>query len=221
MKRALPGPASGSRASTGATEPRASTGPTRLAFFAAAALAAAAAFLPLWGFRMSAPQYPGESLHLRVTARAIAGDVQEITTLQKYIGVRFPTRPAELRYLVPAILSLSAAFLLAGLLAGGRAGRYAGWTALALALLFFAGSAVLLQKRLYDVGHHRDPGAPIRAVRDFTPPLVGPKKVGNFTVWSYPDAGAALLLVSAAAVAWGIRPRRRAGRLDWHGAARA
>ena len=189
----------------------------RLAFFAAAALAAAAAFLPLWGFRMSAPQYPGESLHLRVSARAIGGDVHEITTLQQYIGVRFPTRLPELRYLVPAILSLSAMFLVAGLLADRRVGRFAGWTAFLLALLFFTGSAAVLQKRLYDVGHDRDPRAPIHAVKDFTPPLVGPAKVGNFTVWSYPHAGAALLVAAAGAVAWGLR-RRPAGPLGLGGA---
>jgi len=178
----------------------------RGAFFAAAALAAAAAFLPLWGFRMSAPQYPGESLHLRVTARAIAGDVHEITTLQQYIGVRFPTELPELRLLVPAILSLSAVFVLAGLLAGRR--RWTGVAAFFLAIAFFAGSAAILQKRLYDVGHRRDPRAPIHAVHDFTPPLVGPTKVGNFTVWSYPHAGAALLIAAAAMAAWGARRRR-------------
>ena len=180
----------------------------RFAFFAAAALAAAAAFVPLWGFRMSAPQYPGESLHLRVTGRAIGGDVHEITTLQQYIGVRFPTKLPELRYVVPAILSLSAVFLVAGLVAGRRGGRWAGFAALALAILFFAASAAVLQKRLYDVGHDRDPRAPIRAVHDFTPPLVGPAKVGNFTVWSYPHAGAGLLIAAAASVAWGLRRQR-------------
>jgi hypothetical protein len=157
---------------------------------------------------MSAPQYPGESLHLRVTARAIGGDVHEITTLQQYIGVRFPTELPELRLLVPAILSLSAVFLLAGLFAGR--GRWPGIAALALAIAFFAGSAALLQKRLYDVGHHRDARAPIHAVRDFTPPLVGPTKIGNFTVWSYPHAGAAFLIAAAAAAAWGSRRRRGA-----------
>jgi hypothetical protein len=184
----------------------ASAGSRRAALFAAAALAAAAAFLPLWGFRMSAPQYPGESLHLRVTARAIGGDVHEITTLQQYIGVRFPTELPELRLLVPAIFSLSAVFLLAGLFAGR--GRWTGIAALVLAIAFFAGSAALLQKRLYDVGHHRDPRAPIHAVRDFTPPLVGPTKIGNFTVWSYPHAGAAFLIAAAGAAAWGSRRRR-------------
>ena len=195
-------------------------GRRRFAFFAAAALAAAAAFLPLWGFRMSAPQYPGESLHLRVTARAIGGDVHEITTLQQYIGVRFPTRLPELRFLVPAILSLSAIFLVAGVLAGRRGGRAAGLASLVLAILFFAVSAAVLQKRLYEVGHDRDPRAPIHAVRDFTPPIVGPTKVGNFTVWSYPHAGALLLVASAAVVGWGLRRGRRAA-LPGFGGARA
>jgi len=209
-----------SAGSDGAIGRRASSGPPgrRLAFFAAAALAAAAAFLPLWGFRMSAPQYPGESLHLTVTARAIGGDVHEITTLQKYIGVRFPTRLPELHYLVPAILSLAAAFLVAGLLAGRRRGRYVAWGAFALSVLFFAASAAVLQKRLYDVGHDRDPHAPLRSMHDFTPPLVGPAKIGNFTVWSYPHAGAGLLIAAAGAVAWGLRARRERGPRSLDGA---
>jgi hypothetical protein len=191
-----------SRAATGGAFPA-----RRVAFFVASALSAAAVFLPLWGFRMSAPQYPGESLHLRVTARSIGGDVHEITTLQKYIGVEFPTRLPELRLLVPAILSLSAVFLAAGVVSGRRTGRGPGLAACALAILFLAASAAALQKRLYDVGHHRDPRAPIRAVHDFTPPLVGPTKVGNFTVWSYPHAGAVLLIAAAGAAAWGMRRR--------------
>jgi len=58
-------------------------------FFAAAALVVVAAWLPYWGFVMSAPQYPDESLTLNVSHRGISGDVQEVTTLQQYIGVRF------------------------------------------------------------------------------------------------------------------------------------
>jgi len=54
-----------------------------------------------------------------------------------------------------------------------------------------------VQARLYQVGHDRDRSAPIRAVRDFTPPIVGPVKVGNFTVWSFPHVGAAMLLMAA------------------------
>ena len=179
-------------------------------FFGAAILTALSLLAPLWGFRMSAPQYPGESLHLRVTTRAIAGDLHEVGTLQKYIGVAFPTSLPEFRWLPWAILGL-AGLLAAGAAVGeGTAGRAIRWTSAALLVIFLAGSAVLLQKRLYDVGHHRDPRAPIQAIHDFTPPVVGPVRVGNFTVWSYPHAGGVLLaLAGALALVGATRPRRK------------
>ena len=68
----------------------------RRLFIAAAVLVAAAVWLPYWGFVMSAPQYPDESLMLNISHRGISGDVQEVTTLQQYIGVRFPEELKEL-----------------------------------------------------------------------------------------------------------------------------
>ena len=69
---------------------------------AAALLTAAALALPLWGFAMSAPQYPDETLHLQVARTGIVGDVHEVTTLQQYIGVKFPTSLPELVWAVRA-----------------------------------------------------------------------------------------------------------------------
>ena len=46
----------------------------RVMYIAAAAFAAAALALPLWGFSMSAPQYPDETLHLQVQRNGIVGD---------------------------------------------------------------------------------------------------------------------------------------------------
>jgi copper chaperone NosL len=165
------------------------------ALLAAAALTAISLALPLWGFRMSAPQYPEESLHLRVTRSAVTGDVHEVTTLQKYIGVTLPTDLPELRWLTPAIAALTL-LLVAGAILGGSFGRGFRVFVAAVFLLFLAGSAGVLQKRLYDVGHHRKPNAPITAIHDFTPPLLGPVHVGNFTVWSYPHVGAGLLVAA-------------------------
>ena len=180
----------------------------RLLFLAAAVLAASSLTQPLWGFRMSAPQYPDESLHLRVTRTAIAGDVHEVTTLQQYIGVRFPTRIPELRWLTPAIAALAALLAAAGLAGEGPGGRILRTAGAAAAVVFLAGSALLLQKRLYDVGHLRDRNAPIRAVRDFTPPALGPVRVGNFTVWSYLHSGAVALLAAGLLAVAGARSRR-------------
>jgi nitrous oxidase accessory protein len=180
-------------------------------FLAAAVLTAAATTLPLWGFRMSARQYPGESLHLRVTTSAITGDVQEITTLQKYIGVRFPTDLPELRWLRPALVSLALLFAVAAALGSGRPGRAAAVLAVLASLALVVGSAATLQTRLYAVGHERDPGAPMRGVKDFTPPLIGPMKVGNFTMWSFPHLGGCLLGAAAVLSLLGARAALRRG----------
>ena len=179
----------------------------RLLYLAAAAMTVAALALPLWGFAMSAPQYPGETLHLQVTRAGIVGDVHEVETLQQYIGVQFPTDLPELPWVTRAILGVAALLLLAVFVPGNALGRaYRALCALAIAALLIA-SAVVVQARLYRVGHERNPNAPIRAVRDFTPPLVGPVKVGNFTVWSFPHAGAALLVTASMLSLVGARRR--------------
>lgn len=177
---------------------------------AAAALTAASLALPLWGVRMTAPQYPDEPLMLRVDRNGIGGDVREVETLQRYIGVRFPSEMPELDLLPAAVLALTV-LLLAGAAAGtGAAARALRVGTAVLFIAFLAGSAAIVQKRLYDVGHDRDPNAPIKAVKTFTPPMVGPAKVGNFTVWSFPHVGAVSLLVAAALAGAGARRERAA-----------
>lgn len=177
----------------------------RIAFLVAAVLTVAAVALPLWGFRMSAPQYPGESLHIRVSRSGLAGDVREIETLQKYVGVRFPERIPELRWLLPAAAGLAFLLAAAGLAGDAWAGRALRVMSRVALVLFLAGSAAILQRRLWEVGHVRDPHAPLQSVRDFTPPAIGPVRVGNFTVWSYPHAGGVALAVAAALVLFGSR----------------
>jgi hypothetical protein len=181
----------------------------RVAYLAAAAVAATALVLPLWGFSMSAPQYPGETLHLQVARTGIAGDVHEVATLQHYIGVRFPTDLPELTWATRAIGGLAVLLLVGAFVGAGSFGRAYRVSCAVLLLAFIAASAVAVQARLFQVGHERDRNAPIRAVRDFTPPIVGPVKVGNFTVWSFPHVGAVLLLTATGLAIAGTR--RRAG----------
>ena len=178
---------------------------TRILDVVAAALVAAALAFPLWGFAMAAPQYPDETLHLQVTRTGITGDVHEVSTLQHFIGVRFPTELPELKWATRAIVALAALLLLGAFAGAGTAGRvYRALCAVAL-VTFLVASAAVVQTRLYQVGHERDPGAPMRSLHDFTPPLVGPAKVGNFTVWSFPHAGAVMLLAAAALSVAGSR----------------
>lgn len=179
----------------------------RRLFFAAAVLVAVAAWLPYWGFLMSAPQYPDESLTLQISHRGISGDVQEITTLQKFIGVQFPDELPELQWLVPALLGLAVVLGLAGAAGPGPAGRLVRWTSVALFVILLAACAFTVQRHLYAVGHERDRHAPMSALKDFTPRLIGPTKVGNFTVWSFPHVGG-LALVAAMTLAVAGAARR-------------
>jgi copper chaperone NosL len=174
-------------------------------YLAAAVLAVAALAVPLWGFAMSAPQYPDETLHLQIERTGIVGDVHEVQTLQHYIGVRFPTDLPELLWATRAIGVLAALFLLAAFIGTSPIGRLYRVVCAAAVLVFLLASAAAVQARLYRVGHERDPRAPIRAVHDFTPPLVGPVKVGNFTVWSFPHIGAGLLIAAAGLAVAGTR----------------
>jgi copper chaperone NosL len=178
---------------------------TRVLYVAAALLAATALTLPLWGFSMFAPQYPDETLHLKVVWTGIAGDVHEVSALQQYIGVRFPADLPELTWAGRGIAALVLLLLVAVATGTGLPGRVYRTVCALMFLAFLVAAAGGVQARLYQVGHDRDPRAPLRSIRDFTPPLIGWIKVGNFTVWSYPHAGAVLLLGAAALSAVGAR----------------
>jgi hypothetical protein len=81
------------------------------------------------------------------------------------------------------------------------------WTSVALFVVLLAASAMTVQRRLYDVGHERDRKAPIVGVKDFTPRLLGPTKVGNFTVWSFPHLGGLALVAAITLAAAGAMRR--------------
>ena len=168
----------------------------RRLFFVAAVLVAAAVWLPYWGFVMSAPQYPDESLVLNISRHGITGDVQEVETLQQYIGVKFPHDLWELQWLVPAMLAMATVLAIAGVAGAGLAGRIIRWTSVGLFIVLLAYCGVTVQQHLYAAGHNRNPDAPITAIKDFTPRLIGPTKVGNFTVWSFPHVGGFALVAA-------------------------
>jgi hypothetical protein len=182
----------------------------RRLFLGAALLVALAAWLPYWGFVMSAPQYPDESLTLRVSHTGISGDVQEVETLQQYIGVQFPRHLPELEWLPLAMSGLAVLLAIAGFTGAGITGRVVRWTGVVLFVVLITGSAATVQRRLYDVGHNRDRHAPITAVKDFTPRFVGPTKVGNFTVWSFPHVGGIALVAAMSLAIAGTLKRARA-----------
>ena len=181
----------------------------RRLFFAAAVLVAVAVWLPYWGFVMSAPQYPDESLVLNISREGITGDVQEVETLQKFIGVRFPEELVELEWLVPAMLALAVVLAIGGAAGASLAGRLIRWAGVGLFIALLVLCALTVQRNLYAVGHDRDPDAPFSSMKDFTPRLIGPTKVGNFTVWSFPHIGGFALVVALSLATVGSLPSAR------------
>jgi copper chaperone NosL len=148
---------------------------------ATALLLAAAFWLPLWSTRMESPQYHGEeALNVNVYAGSLTGDVKEIDTLNKYIGVQLPVDLPELKagpWALAAFVVLAAIGLL--LPARGQRRAAAILLGLMLALLVFAGAVA--QYRLYHLGHNRG-HTPLARIDDFTPPILGTVKIENFKV---------------------------------------
>jgi copper chaperone NosL len=169
---------------------------------AALCLSAAYAF-PLWRIELVAPQYP-EGLGMLIRVNAIdgfkEGDLQSINGLNHYIGMA-PIDPAsipELRFM-PIIL---AALIVTGVVvaAVGRRGPFVAWS-VSLGLVFLAGMADFW-KWGHEYGHNLSPTAIIKVPgMTYQPPLIGSKKLLNFTATSWPDIGGWILIVAAVAVA--------------------
>lgn len=140
--------------------------------------------LPLWHMRMEAPQYRGpEALQVMVRPGSLEGNLSEIKILNQYIGVSIPDSLPQTRWL-PAVLSLGAGLGVIAVLLPLRARRFA-----ALAVAAFLSGAMLFaatqaQVQMYRIGHERNHHAALRGVEDFTPPLLGSKKLAQFELTS-------------------------------------
>ncbi len=149
-----------------------------------------AAATPLWTLEMQAPQYP-DGLVLRIYSHTVEGDVQEVNTLNHYIGMR-PIDRASLSDLDWLPFALGAATLL--LL---RVAAIGDLRALVDAIALFSYFGLFAFARfayaLYVFGHNLDPHAPFR-VEPFTPVVLGEAVVANFTIRSLPAAGSFWLL---------------------------
>lgn len=167
----------------------------------AGAFVIGAYFMPIWVTKLKAPQYPN-GLELRAYGNRVAGDVFEVDTLNHYVGMKpfhFDDVPEARLWPVAILLAILA--IVVSTLAGrswlGRLSRLYLW-------FLPLGVLVDVQYRLYHYGHHLDPNAALR-LKPFTPLVVGPTKVWNFTAWSMP--GWALFAILAAAIALSFGPR--------------
>jgi hypothetical protein len=172
---------------------------------AAVALVAAAALFPLWRAHLVAPQYPG-GLHMYAYGDRVTGDVEEIDLLNHYIGMR-PFDPAD----VPEMALWPAAVAVAVAAAVVGTWRRRGWLhRLSVAYLWALPVGILadIQLRLHQYGTDLDPGAALR-IPEFTPWVLGPTTVWNFSTRAYPGIGLLLLVAAALLVTAGPRLAER------------
>lgn len=183
----------------------------RIAVAVAALLLIPSAFLPVWTVTLHAPQYP-QGLSLKIYPYQVSGEIQEVNTLNHYIGMQEiePDEFPEFRFIPFFILRFLALAALAFLVARTEIAAL-GW------IDFVIFGIVMLadfQHWLYEYGHNLSPDAPIR-MDPFTPQFIGTTQVANFTVSSWPASGAILMGIAGALgpVSLGLEwwNRRKAG----------
>lgn len=175
-------------------------------FAAAAGVALVLAVaLPLWQMTMISNQYP-EGLRVWIYTYKLTGDLQEINTLNHYIGMH----PLAEEYF-PELRILPFSFALGGLLCLLAAALKHRWiTTLVLVGGGVSGLATMgvLIYRLYTYGHHLDPRAAID-IEPFMPPPIGINQLANFRVTTFFHLGSLLFilaLIGLLAALWVSRP---------------
>jgi len=169
----------------------------------AVALLATAYILPLWRVDLIAPQYP-EGLGMLIRINGVdglkQGDLQSINGLNHYIGMKTiePDAIPELRYM-PWILG---GLIVAGLAVAGLRRRVPLhlYTVLLFAVL---GLGLWDYWRWgYDYGHDLDQETAIIKIPGMTysPPVIGRKKLLNFTATSWPSYGGIAMGLAAGLV---------------------
>ncbi|MBT8401227.1 MAG: nitrous oxide reductase accessory protein NosL [Rhodothermia bacterium] len=183
---------------------------------AAASLALILVYIfPIWKISLDAPQYP-EGLGLYIWIDAITGenehDLQNINGLNHYIGMKtiVPDSIPELK-IMPWFIGFMIVFGLAGAASGKR---FMMWSWIAI---FMVGAVVgLVDFYLweYDYGHNLDAETAIIKIpgMNYQPPLIGSKKLLNFTASSWPALGGWITFISLGSVlVAAVRNRRKTG----------
>jgi hypothetical protein len=151
-------------------------------------------FLPIWEIGLLAPQYPG-GLSVVIYPHTVTGDLAEVNILNHYIGMQeihadeFPEF-MFIPFFILRFLGFAALAALVGRLPIAAIGY----------LDFVVFGAVMLYRFhnwLYQYGNNLSPDAPL-TMEPFTPAMIGSTQIANFTVISYPSAGAILMFAAGA-----------------------
>ena len=170
-------------------------------------------FFPIWKITLDAPQYP-EGLGMHIWIDTITGekphDLQNINGLNHYIGMKtiVPDAIPELK-VMPWFVGF---IIVLGIAAAVTGKRFLLWTWIVVFLLAAVVGLIDFYLWEYDYGHNLDAERAIIKIpgMNYQPPLIGSKKLLNFTASSWPALGGWIAFVSLGSViAAAVRNLRR------------
>jgi copper chaperone NosL len=155
----------------------------------AAGFIVATFFSPIWSLQLEAPQYETEGpLKVYAYVHKVEGDIFELAILNEYIGAHFPEKVPEQKIFPVALVLSVILLLLVPFMAKSKKGLFLK-PALGLLIIVAVLGPAVLQWRLYQFGHDRDPNPPLIGIPDFTVPLLGPSKFANWDLFSNVQMG--------------------------------
>lgn len=170
---------------------------SRIMLGVAAVLMMITMFLPWWGLKFWAPQYP-EGLDIIVYPTRLAGDIDIINSLNNYIGMAQFSEETFPEFVVfPYLIILAVLAMITVIVLNRRIYYFVLLGAAAVA------SVIGLYRMYYwlsEFGTNLDPTAPI-TVDPFVPPVIGPNTIANFETFSNFQIGGWIIFVIIVLVA--------------------
>ncbi len=164
-------------------------------------------FLPFWELELQAPQYP-QGLHVKLYINKVAGDINEIDSLNHYIGMRSLTEAAPLERSLSIFMIVGIALLTFASVYIHNPLAFL----LSIPAIFFP--AIFLGDLffwMYSFGTNLDPHAPLsNSVKPFVPPLLGEGYVGQFKTIAYWDIGLFMSIGASILILIGLYFHRKA-----------
>ena len=155
-------------------------------------------FFPIWSIGLEAPQYP-EGLGLKIWINQIGGlnkgDLAKVNNLNHYIGMKeiIPESIPELK-VMPYLIGFMIVF---GLVTAFSKKKFLLYSWVVVFIILMIVGLIDYYMWGYDYGHNLDPTAAIRIPgMTYQPPLIGSKKLLNFTATSLPDIAGWIIFVS-------------------------
>lgn len=164
-------------------------------------------FLPYWSLVLHAPQYP-KGLVVNAYINRLEGDVQEIDSLNHYIGMRPLNEAAQFERSISIFaISALALLVLAAVFIHSPWAALLSLPAVLLPPVFLAD----LYLWLNHFGQNLDPHAALsNSIEPFTPTILGEGIIGQFKTVAYADFGLILASMASLLILAGLFLQRRA-----------